>query len=104
AQIATALDEIASLLEMTGENVFRIRAYRRAAEAVADLGEPAELVLARDAHGIPGVGTGIADHIRELLATGTTALTQELYHQFPQSVVKLLEIPGVGPKLAARAY
>lgn len=103
-QIAAALDDIANLLEMTGENVFRVRAYRRGAEAIADLGEPVADVLARDSHGIPGVGTGITDHIHELLATGTTVLAEDLYRQFPRSLVRLLEIPGVGPKLVARAY
>lgn len=103
-QVADNLTEIADLLEMTGENVFRIRAYRRAAEAVAALVEPVGEVLARDPHGIPGVGGGIADHIAELLTTGTTLLTTELHTQFPPSVVALLAIPGIGPKLAARVY
>ncbi len=104
AQVAASLTEIADLLEMTGENVFRIRAYRRAAEAVAALVEPVGEVLARDPHDIPGVGGGIADHIAELLTTGTTLLTTELHKQFPPSVVALLAIPGIGPKLAARVY
>lgn len=104
AQIAAALAEIADLLEMAGENVFRIRAYRRAAETVAALGEPVETILARDPDGVPGVGSGIADHIHEILATGTTALTGELHRRFPPGVVGLMQVPGVGPKLAARIY
>ncbi|MDB5074742.1 MAG: polymerase [Chloroflexi bacterium] len=103
-QVAAALEETANLLEMTGENVFRIRAYQRAAEAIADLREPVGTILARDPKGIPGVGSGIADHIRELLATGTTKLTVELHQRFPPEVVALLQVPGVGPKLAARVY
>src|SRR5579871_3511596 len=103
-QIAAGLAEIGDLLEMTGENVFKIRAYRRAAEAVAGLAEPVAVVLARDPHGVPGVGGSIADHITELLATGTTRLTAELHRRFPPSVVALLQVPGVGPKMAARVY
>jgi DNA polymerase (family X) len=103
-QVAAALEEVANLLEMTGENVFRIRAYQRAAETIADLREPVGTILARDEHGVPGVGSAIADHVRELLETGTTKLTTELHEKFPADVVALLQVPGVGPKLAARAY
>jgi DNA polymerase (family 10) len=103
-EVAEALDEIASLLEMSGENVFRIRAYQRAAETVANLREPVGAVLDRDPRAVPGIGSGIADHIRELLETGTTKLTEDLHKRYPPSVVALLRIPGVGPKLAARVY
>jgi len=103
-QIAAGLREIADLLEMTGENVFRIRAYRRAAEAVEALAEPVGAALARDPKGVAGVGSGIADHIKELEDRGTTQLTADLHKQYPASVVALLNVPGVGPKLAARVY
>ena len=104
SSVAATLTELADLLEMTGENMFRIRAYRRAAEAVAALGEPVATVLARDAHGVPGIGEGIADHIEELLRTGSIALVDRLHQQYPAGVVGLLAVPGVGPKLAARIY
>ncbi|HXT36841.1 MAG TPA: helix-hairpin-helix domain-containing protein, partial [Chloroflexota bacterium] len=103
-QIAAGLREIADLLEMTEENVFRIRAYRRAAEAVESLAEPVAAILARDPKGVAGIGAGIADHVQELEATGTTRLAAELHKQFPESVVALLQVPGMGPKLAARVY
>ena len=102
--VAATLTELADLLEMTGENVFRIRAYRRAAEAVAALGEPVATVLARDPHGVPGIGAGIADHVEELLRTGSIALVEQLHLQYPAGVIGLLAVPGVGPKLAARVY
>ncbi len=104
AQIAAGLREIADLLEMTEENIFRIRAYRRAADAVEGLAEPVSALLARDPAGIPGIGASIADHVKEIEATGTTVLTTALHQQYPASVTALLQIPGVGPKLAARAY
>ncbi|MGH2346768.1 MAG: DNA polymerase/3'-5' exonuclease PolX, partial [Chloroflexota bacterium] len=104
AQIAAGLREIADLLEMTEENIFRIRAYRRAADAVEGLAEPVSVLLARDPAAIPGVGASIADHIKEIETTGTTALTTTLHQQYPASVTALLQVPGVGPKLAARAY
>ncbi len=104
AQIAAALNEIAALLEMSGDNVFRIRAYQRAAETIENLSGPVDAVLERDPHGIPGIGSGIAEHIREIVETGTTKLTAELHQRFPPSVVALMKVPGVGPKLAARVY
>jgi DNA polymerase (family X) len=103
-QIADGLREIANLLEMTEENVFRVRAYRRAADAVEGLAEPVGAILARDPAGIAGIGSAIADHIKEIEATGTTAVTTALHEQYPAGVTALLEVPGVGPKLAARAY
>ena len=103
-QIAAGLREIADLLEMTEDNVFRIRAYRRAAEAVESLAEPVAAILARDPKGVAGIGAGISEHIQELEATGTTQLAVDLHQQFPESVVALLRVPGMGPKLAARVY
>ena len=104
AEVAAALAEIGDLLEMVGENVFRIRAYRRAAETIAALSEPVEVVLARDPQSLSGVGEGITEHIEELRATGRIALLDSLHRRFPADVVALLQVPGVGPKLAARAY
>jgi DNA polymerase (family 10) len=101
AEIAAALNAMADLLEIAGENIFRIRAYRRAAETVASLSQPVADILAGDPAGVPGVGPGIADHIRELQQTGTTGVLEELSKRFP-GVLSLLEVPGVGPKLAAK--
>lgn len=104
AEIALALNEVADLLEMSGENVFRIRAYRRAAETVAALGEPIGAALARERTAVPGIGAGIAEHIHEVLATGRIALVDELHKRFPPGVISLLRVPGVGTRLAARVY
>ena len=104
SEIAAALNEVADLLEISGENVFRIRAYRRAAETVEGFGEPVGVALEHDPQAVPGVGSNIAEHIHELLSTGSIALQQELYTRFPPGVVALLKVQGVGPKLAARVY
>lgn len=104
AEVAAALAEIGDLLEMVGENVFRVRAYRRAVETIAALSEPVDVVLARDPQSLSGVGASIAEHIEELRATGRIALLDSLHRRFPPGVVALLQVPGVGPKLAARAY
>jgi len=106
AEVAAGLQEIAALLEMNEESPFRVRAYRRAAESVAGLGDslPA-LVAAGKLETVPGVGEGIAGTIREMLEhNGHSALLDELHGAFPDGLAELRAVPGVGPKLAARFY
>lgn len=105
AALASLLNEIAVLLEMKGENVYRIRAYQRAAETVASLGEPASRLRERGALvGQPGIGSGIAETIEQALDGRPIPLLDELHRSFPPGVVTLLRVNGVGPKLAARVY
>lgn len=101
AAIARVLDEIASLLELRGDNPFKIRAYRNAAATVGDAAErvaalPADRLLA-----LPGIGRDIAARIRELADTGDAALRRELLQQFPESLLDLLALQGLGPKTVA---
>jgi DNA polymerase (family 10) len=93
------MDQIGILLEIKGENPFKLRAYRRAAESiraltqdVADVREQGELTS------LSGIGTGIAEKIEELLDTGQCAHHQELLEEFPPTVFEMLRISGVGPK------
>jgi DNA polymerase (family 10) len=103
--LAALLNEIAVLLEMKGENVYRIRAYQRAAETVASLGEPVARLRERGALvGQPGIGSGIAETIEQALDGRPIPLLDELHRSFPPGVVTLLRVNGVGPKLAARVY
>ncbi len=105
AALASLLNEIAVLLEMKGENVYRVRAYQRAAETVASLGEPASRLRERGALvGQPGIGSGIAETIEQALDGRPIPLLDELHRSFPPGVVTLLRVNGVGPKLAARVY
>jgi DNA polymerase (family 10) len=103
AAIAQAFDEIADLLEIQGENPFRIRAYRNAARTVTGLEtEAAELVArGKDLAELPGIGQDLAAKIADLATTGTTALLDELHGQFPPAIVELLRVPGLGPKRVA---
>ncbi len=99
AEVAGVLSEIGALLQIKGENPFKIRAYDRAAEAIANLGQ--ELSAIREAgelRSIPGVGSSIAEKIEELLDTGKCRHHQELLREVPASVFDMLRIPGVGPK------
>lgn len=100
AQVAEALEEIASLLEIKGENPFKVRVYQRAAEAVGGLAQSLDEVRAGKGglQSLPGVGASIAGKIEELLDTGKCSYHQELLAEIPLSVLEMLRIPGVGPK------
>src|SRR5947207_14965308 len=105
ARVAALLNEIALLLEMKGENVYRIRAYQRAAETVRSLGEPLPTLRARgDLAKQPGIGPSLAETIEQALDGRPIALLEELHGSFPPGVATLTGVPGVGPRLAARVY
>lgn len=104
--IARALDTLADLLEIKGENPFRIRAYRTAASTVGALGRPLSAMIAagEDPRALPGIGDRVADHIEELLATGTITRLEELTAEVPRTLVDLTKLDGVGPKKARRLF
>jgi len=107
--LARLLDETAALLEIDAADPFRIRSYRRAAEAVeqqttqlATLATPEsdpKLLLA-----IPGIGKGMAANIRDLVATGSMPLREELLTKYKPTMLELLRLPGMGPKTVALLY
>lgn len=100
AEVAARLQEIADLLELTGADSYRAAANSRAARAVAD--HPTDLASMIDEKGaleaIPGVGTKIAEKIREYATTGSMMELDELRALVPPGVPPLLRIPGLGPK------
>ncbi len=101
ADIAAVLSETGTLLEIKGENPFKVRAYERAAESIRNLTQDvAEIREAGDLRSLPSIGGGIADKIAELLDTGKCTHHQELLSEFPETVFDMLRIPGVGPKTA----
>ncbi|HTD95661.1 MAG TPA: DNA polymerase/3'-5' exonuclease PolX [Edaphobacter sp.] len=101
--IARLLDETASLLEIDAADTFRIRSYRRAAEAVEQqttqlatlIDEPKQLLA------IPGIGKGMAANIVALLTIGTIPLREELLLKYRPTMLELLRLPGMGPKTVA---
>ncbi len=107
--LARLLDETAALLEIDGADPFRVRSYRRAAEAVeqqttqlAALATPEadpKLLLA-----IPGIGKGMAANIRDLVATGSMPLRDELLTKYRPTMLELLRLPGMGPKTVALVW
>lgn len=104
--IARLLDETAALLEIDSADPFRIRSYRRAAEAVeqqtiqlATLATPEADPKALLA--IAGIGKGMAANIRDLVATGSMPLREELLTKYKPTMLELLRLPGMGPKTVA---
>ncbi len=101
AEVAAVLYDISELLEIKGENIFKVRAYAKAARAVEGMIEDIEEVASRKKlTEIPGVGESIAEKIEEYLKTGTIGQYKELLMQVPVELHELLKIPGVGPKTA----
>jgi DNA polymerase (family X) len=104
AAIARTLGEIADLLEIKGDNPFKIRAYRMAADLAADIPEALASLDEAALRAIPGIGKDLATRIRELATTGRTAVHDELLSQFPSTILDLLRLQGVGPKTVARLH
>ncbi len=104
-EVAAMLEETADLMEIAGENPFKARAYRRAAEAVSALREPIEdLVKAKKLNTIEGIGESIERDITEFLQRGTTTRLEQLRAKYPSQLRALLEIQGVGPRTVAMLY
>jgi DNA polymerase (family 10) len=104
ADIARVFQDVADLLELKGENPFKIRAYQKAARTIDYLPREIETYLEEggDLKAIPGVGDAIARKITELVTTGHLKYYEELRQEFPEGISELLTVPGVGPKTARR--
>jgi DNA polymerase (family 10) len=99
-EIAKVFNEVADILEIKGENFFRVRSYRLAAESVAASSEDLAGRLRRGEplRGLPGIGEGMTAKIRELVEHGVCAYHQELLAEVPHGLLDLLRLPGLGPK------
>ena len=101
--IAERFNEIADILELKGENVFRVNAYRRAAQNIEGLSRPIEDVAAEGAlHELPGIGKDLAARIVEYLESGEIDFLNELQKEIPPVLLDMLRVPGIGPKTAVR--
>jgi len=103
--IARRFFRLAALMEVRGDDPFRLRSYRNAAEAIevwpTSLKEIAEKEGVAGLQEIPGVGKAIAGKVVDLLTKGTFDAWERLTAETPETVLDLLEIPGIGPKTAA---
>jgi DNA polymerase (family X) len=100
-EIARILSETADLMEIAGEDGFRIRSYRNAASAIEMFPERVADILAnpeRKVTEIPGVGKGIAGALEDVVKTGSFAKRDALLEKFPPTLLELLKIQGLGPK------
>ena len=104
-EIADIFEKIAIILEMKNDNIFKIKAYQRAAENIASLGEDIEDIKREDRLSeIPGVGVALREKIIEYLDKGRISFYEELKKEFPEGLLALVNIPSVGPKKAKLFY
>jgi DNA polymerase (family X) len=100
-EIASKLLLIGELLEITGDNVFKIRAFNRAADIVGRANNTIASMSEDELKLVPGIGQAIAKKVREIVETGTCQELEELRAKVPPSLVELLNLEGVGPKTIA---
>src|SRR3989338_3413734 len=104
-EIAQILEEIAELLEIKGENPFKIRAYHNGARVIEGLASDiAEFARSGKLREIKGIGEGLAEKITELVKTGKCKYHHELTKSLPAGILDLLQIPGLGPKRAKALF
>jgi DNA polymerase (family X) len=104
AAVARILTEIADLLELRGDNPFKVRAYRSAAELVTNSPEGVAGLTDLQLRDWPGIGKDLSLRIVEICSTGTCEIHAELVAQYPASLLELLRLQGVGPKTVALLY
>ena len=99
-RIAAVFDEIADILEIQGENPFRVRSYRNAARTVGDMTERLEDLVAqgKDLKSLPGIGGSLDAKIHDILKTGTCPALDDLRKQLPPHLTDLLGVKGIGAK------
>jgi len=104
-EIAAVLEEIAFLLELKGENPFKVKAYATGARVIESLPEePAVLVQKGLLRNVKGIGQTLEGTVTELVTTGRSTLHQELLAAFPASLLEMAAIPGLGPKKIKAIY
>ncbi len=103
--VANILYQIADLLDLKGELFFKTRAYRMAAQTIEVLEEDIDVLTKENRlEKIPGVGEALAKKIKEIVETGKLDYFERLKKEIPEGLLKLLNIPGLGPKKVAAIY
>jgi len=104
-ELADIFNRIADILEIKGDNPFKVRAYRRVVLTLENLPEDIEKIYEREGlKNIPGIGEGIAKKIEELLETGKLESYEEMRKTLPEGLLEMLSVPDVGPKTARLLY
>ena len=103
--LADILEEIALLLELKGENPFKIRAYRNGAEIIRSFdGDIVTRAMDGELTGIKGIGDALQQKLHELAISGKLAFHQTLRDEFPEGIFELLQLQGLGPKKVRALY
>ena len=106
-KLADLLERIGDILELQGENVFKVGAYRRASESIKHLNQDVRAIWQNDAKNlrtISGVGEAIALKLDELLRTGSLLYYEEIAREVPLGVLDILKVPDIGPKTTLRLW
>ena len=104
-QVASVFETIADLMEIDGDSAYKIRAYRNAADTFRSLTDNLEeLAECDELQNVAGVGDAIESKTRQILATGTCDLYEQLRRRFPPAIIDLLGLPGVGAKTVRTLY
>jgi DNA polymerase (family X) len=107
-EIAHVLNKYADLLEIEGEDLFRVLAYPNAARTIEGLSEPVAHLLEAGKElkklKLPGIGKSMAEHVEEIIKTGTLEALEVIRKKFPTHLNELLEIEGLGPKRTKQLY
>ncbi|MGA2266383.1 MAG: DNA polymerase/3'-5' exonuclease PolX [Phycisphaerae bacterium] len=104
-ELANIFSQMADLMEILGEDPFRVASYRRAGRVLEDLAEPIEeIAAAGKLEELEGIGKSTAAKINQYLSTGRIQAHQELLAKVPPGVAAMLAIPGLGPKTAAKLW
>src|SRR5688500_13772943 len=100
-EVAKLLNDIADIMEIKGEMLFKIIAYRRAAQAIEVMSKDIEDIAANEKlEEIPGIGRGIAEKIYDYLDTGKSKYLDSIKRGLPPGIEKIVALEGVGPKKA----
>lgn len=104
--IADIFTAIADILDIEGENPFRVRSYRNAARTIEDLSQSLESMVktGMDLEEIPGIGKSIREKIEEIISTGKCHFLEELRVQVPAGLTEFLKLEGLGPKKVKVLY
>lgn len=104
-EVAAILEEVANILEILGDNPYKIRAYRKASQSICELGDDLEDLWRQGGlHTVDGVGKAIQSKIEEILQTGSLKYHQELLDRVPRGVLRMLDLPGLGPRTVRVIY
>ena len=105
ARVASILEEVADLLELKEGTFFQVRAYRRVAKEILSLTDDLkDLYIRGHLDKVPGVGKAIHDKIVEIIRTGELQYLNDLRNEFPAGLLRVMQVPDIGPKTAGRLY